>query len=216
MTLSPTAIAEKNKLGTDSLFLLCLAITIPGVSTPIRIVRDNAALTWCGYTWQCFPFEIDPIGNTNKGEIPQVVIRVANQNRVMEAYIQQYDTYCKTYGFSPIAVDVYVVNTKAIALDGDCDPECEYSFLLKQPKTNSQWATFTLGGDNVYSIRIPQGRVLKNVCRFKFKGVDGRCGYTGSATTCNKSLSSCRALGNSVRFGGFPGAGSGGLSIAST
>ena len=30
------------------------------------------------------------------------------------------------------------------------------------------------------------------------------CGYAGAETTCNKTLTRCRALGNQLRFGGFP------------
>lgn len=39
-------------------------------------------------------------------------------------------------------------------------------------------------------------------CQFTFK--DGRCGYSGIETKCNKTLSRCQALGNVTRFGGYP------------
>ena len=39
----------------------------------------------------------------------------------------------------------------------------------------------------------------------------GRCNYTGTETECNRSFSRCQELGNTIRFGGFPGVGSGGL-----
>ena len=50
---------------------------------------------------------------------------------------------------------------------------------------------------------------MKDFCPFKFKGV--QCGYKGDETECNKTLSRCRALGNSVRFGGEPTIPQGGL-----
>lgn len=210
--LSSIAIEEKNKLATDSIFLPCLSITIPGLTDPVRVVRDNQNLTWAGHTWIAFPFEIDEIGDNSKGEIPQVNIMVCNISRAIEAYLQEYDTYCKTYGFAPITVDLYVINTKAVTANPNCAPEVEHSFILKQPKTDSKWATFTLGASNVYTMRVPPGRILKNTCRFKFK--DSRCGYTGSGATCTKTLTACRAYGNSVRYGGFPGTGTGGILIA--
>jgi len=211
-TLSSIAIEEKNKLATDSIFLPCLEITIPGLDDPIRVVRDNQDLTWKTYTWVAFPFEIDEIGDTSKGEIPQIDIRVANISRAMESYLQAYDSYCKTNGYTPITVNIYVVNTKAILADGNCDPEVEHSFVLKQPKTNAEWATFTLGATNTYTIRVPQGRLLKNTCRYKFK--DARCGYAGEEVACDKTLVACRSYNNSDRFGGFPGVGTGGILIA--
>lgn len=35
----------------------------------------------------------------------------------------------------------------------------------------------------------------------KFKGL--QCGYAGAATTCDRSFTTCTALGNQARFGGF-------------
>ncbi len=56
LSLSSIAIEEKNKLATDSVFLICLEITIPGVAEPVRVVRNNEDLTWQGETWVAFPF----------------------------------------------------------------------------------------------------------------------------------------------------------------
>lgn len=85
-------------------------------------------------------------------------------------------------------------------------PETEYVFHLKQPKTSSKWATFTLGANNPFSKRFPLNRLLKNRCRYKqFR--NWRCGYAGAETTCDRTLARCRELGNSERFGGTPGVG---------
>ncbi len=211
LPLSSIAIEEKNKLATDSVFLICLEITIPGTGV-VRVVRNNQDLTWKGETWVAFPFELDEIGDTSKGEVPQVNVRVSNVSRALEAYLYEYDAYCKANGFEPITVKIFVVNTKVIQADGNAAPEVEHEFELKQPRTDSQWVTFVLGASNPFNRRFPQGRILKNVCRYRFK--DTRCGYSGAETACDKTLTRCRALGNSTRFGGFPGAGSGGLKIA--
>ena len=213
LSLSSIAIEEKNKLATDSVFLICLEIEIPGLDETVRVVRNNEDLIWKGETWVAFPFEIDEIGDVSKGEVPQVNVRVSNVSRALEAYLYEYDTYCKNNGFSPITVKIYVVNTKVIQADGDADPEVEHEFELKQPKTDSKWATFVLGASNPFTRRFPRSRIQKNSCRYRLG--DARCGYTGTATACDKTLTMCRALGNSTRFGGFPGGGSGGLKIAS-
>ena len=212
LSLSSIAIEEKNKLATDSSFLLCLKITIPGVAIPVRVVRNNADLTpWLGETWTAFPFDIDEISEV-RGEVPQVNVRVSNLSRAMEKYIQDYDIYCKNNGYKPIEVSIYVVNTKQVAANPTCDPEVEHVFELKQPRTDSRWATFVLGVANPFRRRYPQERILKNFCRFRFKSA--RCGYAGTAAACNKTLAQCRLLENSKRFGGFPGAGIGGLVVA--
>lgn len=208
LTLSSTVIDEKNALGTDSAFLVALEITIPGVVTPIRVVRNNENITWRGYEWLKFPFELEEISQGNKGEVPQVNLKVSNVSRVMEAYIQEYDTYTKINGYTPIEVTIYVVNSNDLA---NTTPAVEHDFILKQPKTSSMWATFVLSASNPYRRRVPQGRILKNHCRFRYK--DRRCQYIGALSTCDHTLTDCRAHSNSINYGGFPAAGTGGLSV---
>jgi len=218
LSLSSIAIEEKNKLVSDSVWLVCLKIVIPGEGNPIFVVRNNEDLTWNygsnpdPYIWQAFPFELDEVGDTSKGEIPKVTVKISNISRAMEFYVQQYDTYCKTYGYSPIDVYIYVVNTKVIADDVTAAPEVEHQFELVQPTMDAKWATFDLGAANPFNRRFPQGRLLKNFCRWRaFKG--SRCGYIGAATSCDRTLTQCRDYGNSERFGGFPGAGFGGIHV---
>jgi phage-related protein len=212
VSLSSLAIEEKNKLATDSVFLVALKITIPGEAEPIRVVRNNEDLTWQAETWTAFPFELDEIGDEAKGEVPQVIIRVANVSRVMETYLQAYDLYCKNSGWSPIEVSIYVVNTAQVAADPDSAPEVEHIFELKQPKTDSRWATFVLGASNPFNNRFPRNRIRKNQCQFRPLG-GTRCAYPGEESECNRTLSRCRDLDNSERFGGFPGVGHGGVIV---
>lgn len=207
LTISSTAIQEKNKLATDSIWYLMMEITIPGASpTVVRVVRNNEDVSWASQTWQAFPFEIDEVTDDGKGSVPRVDVRVSNVSRVMESYILAYDTYVKANGFSPITVKIFVVNSKNLA---SSTPEVEYWFELKQPKTNAKWATFTLGGANPYNQRFPPHRILKNHCRFIFKGT--LCGYSGGETVCNKTFARCTQLSNQNRFGGFPSVGKGGI-----
>lgn len=207
--LSSVVIEEKNKLFTDSVWLLALEITIPGVGTPVRVVRNNENITWRTYTWVAFPFEVDEYGEESKGEVPQFSIRVSNISQAMELYVADYDLYCKTNGYSPITVSIFALNSEDLAND---TPAGELFFELKKPKLDSKWATFVLGAANPFSKRFPQHRILKGHCRFIFKGT--LCGYTGGESVCNKTLPRCRELLNQTNFGGFPGAGYGGIRIA--
>jgi phage-related protein len=211
LLLSSIAIQEKNKLAGGAITLVCLKITIPGVAEPLRIVSDSQNLTWQGEMWGAFNFEVDEITDQSTGEIPRVDLRVANVNRVMDAYLRDYDAYTKANGYTPVEIYIYVVNKAVIDDDGNAAPEVEYLFELKQPKSSSRWATFTLGAPNYFTRRYPLNRILKNHCRFRFKAV--RCGYTGAGTSCSHTLSACRALGNSTRFGGAPGVGKGGIEV---
>lgn len=210
-TLSSIAIVEKNKLVTDSVFIVLMAITVPGLGSPIRITSNNETVSWQGYSWTPFPFDMDELVEESKGEVPQIVVKVGNVSRAMEQYLQDYDSYCKTNGFSPISCDIYVVNSKNL---GSATPEVQHTFDLKQTGTNAEWASFTFGANNIWNRRAPLNRIMRNQCRWIFKSTE--CGYAGATTTCNKTLSACRAMtggSNSVRFGGFPGVGNKGVRI---
>jgi phage-related protein len=211
LTLSSVAIQEKNKLASDSVFCVALEITIPDVVEPIRVINNSEDIAWNGSTWTAFPFVIEEISDVSSGEVPRVDVRVSNVNRIFESYLQTYDTYCKVNGFEPIEVSIFVINTLVCATVAT--PEVEHQFELKQPKTNSQWATFTLGASNPFARRFPQNRILKNHCRYKYKGSDHRCGSTHASANCTHTLTACRARLNSGRFGNAPGVGSGGFDV---
>jgi phage-related protein len=216
LPISSIAIEEKNKLATDSVFMIALEVIIPGVTDHIRIILNNQDIIWrdgAEKPWIAFNFEIEEIGDTSKGEVPQVEVRIANVSRALEAFIQEYDAWVKMNGFEPMEIYIYVLNSKAIAADPLCDPEVEHYFELKRPKFDNRWARFTLGVPNPNQKRFPGGRIMKDHCTYRrFKGA--RCGYIGTETTCNRTLTQCRAYNNSVHFGGAPGMGRGGIIVA--
>jgi hypothetical protein len=137
----------------------------------------------------------------------------------MEGYVQAYDLYCKTSGYSPIEVRILVLNSKDLSSGV---PVVEHVCELKKQKTDALWATFIVGAANPANKRYPKSRILKNHCRFLeiggFNypvGTAPLCGApAGSFTTCGGTLFACRERSNSTRFGGSPGVGSGGIQIA--
>jgi lambda family phage minor tail protein L len=213
LSLSAIAKQEKNKLGTDSVFLVLMEVTIPGEATPARVAMNTENVTWASQTWTAFPFELDDIVEESKGEVPSLTVKVGNESRVMEAYIQAYDTYCKANGFSPITVVIYVVNSKNL---GSATPESAHNFSLQSIKSDTKWVSFGLGASNPFRKRTPLARILRNQCRWIFKSTE--CGYSGATTTCNKTLTACRAMdggSNSIRYGGFPGVGNTAIKVGS-
>ncbi len=198
LPLSSIAIEEKNKLAnSDSVFLIALEIIIPGLPDSIKVVANTEDVTWRDDNWQAFPFEMEEITETDSGEVPRVDIRVSNVSREMEFYLHEYDRYTKLNGHQPVICHIYVLNT--LDLESG-DPVVSHEFELIQPKTNPQWATFTLGASNPFNRRFPQRRMIP-VCGWKFK--DARCRYSGSSRNCNKSFARCKQLNNTHRYGGF-------------
>jgi len=212
LTISEIARQEKNKLGTDSVWYilveLCLS-ELPSGSLPNeRIVSNAENVVWNGEIWQAANFKIDEIGDTVKDEIPRVAIMFANIDRSFQLIIQQYDTYCKNYGVTPVTIKIYFVNSKNL---GSSIPEVEYNFTIQELKSDANFVTIVLGGKSLYNKVFPTNRVIKNFCRFKYK--DGRCASTSHLTTCNKTINDCITRNNISRFGNFPNAGVRGLKI---
>lgn len=205
--ISQVAKEEKNKLNTDSVFLIALEITIPDVVDPIKIVNNNEDIVWNGVTYQAFPFEIEEFSDNTAGEITEFQIKVGNANNIIGSYLRVYDAYVKNNGFEPIQVSMSVINTNNLS---SATPEIQHLTTLIKPSISYEQVTFTLGGVNAYNKTVHK-KMYRNNCRFKFKST--QCGYSGSATTCNKTYSRCKELSNQTRFGGFPLIGNKGVSL---
>ena len=206
--LSDITKTEKNQLNSNSVWLSMLEINIPSVAETLRIVNNNEDITWKSFTWLKFPFELDEISQSANAETSQFQIKVGNVKNIIGQYIRQYDAYVKTNGFEPITVVLYIVNSKDLA---NTTPVYTTNLILTTSSLNHLEVSFTVSARDLFRARTPQTRMFPNSCRFKFKSA--LCGYTGSETQCNKSLSRCRQLSNSNRFGGFPAIGNQGVSI---
>ncbi len=209
LILDEKVIRDKNALHGGHPFLLLLEIAAPGVSDLLRVAMNTEDVVWRGETWQAVTFELEEISQGGGGEVPQVELRIANPDRMIEPYIEMYDLWVKKNGFEPIVVHIIVVNTVDLA-SGKAVVDHEYELI--SPKTSDKWVSFTLGASNPFNSRFPKDRLLKDHCRFKFK--DRRCKYQGPAASCGHTLAACRKLGNSHRFGGFPGIGKPGIYLA--
>lgn len=200
MTL--TTIRDLNALGTDSVLLIALEINIPSTPT-VYIVRNGEAVTFLGNEFIPFEFNIGEI-TAGKGETPQLQLQIDNTSRAIERYLIEYDTYLKLNGIdgNGITCELYVLNTNDLS-----EAVMTEYFELVDFKANNKMATFTLGTTSLFNKQYPPRKMYANFCSFKFR--DNRCQYSGLITTCNKTLSDCRARNNSARYGGYLGLGAG-------
>lgn len=204
LILSPAAYVEKNSLASNGVWIVLLEIFVPQLNDYIRVCTNNEDYEWNGQLWQSYPFEMDEIGDTTKGEVSQFAIKICNINGVVETYVDNAN------GATGSVVKMMVVNSNIPSTT----PEVEFEFSVKSTNIDSNWVTFVLGVVNPYSILIGQ-RMIRTGCRYNgpngtqngFKG--SRCKYVGTASDCNKTLTRCRELNNSHNFGGFPGIGIG-------
>jgi len=201
LPLSTAAIFEKNRLASSGAWILLCQITLTD-GTVIRVCQNDEDVIWNGEQWVAFPFEIDVIGFERKGEIPRAVAKVSNVTRAIEGYLQS--------GGGGVGSSVWLAVVHSDHLDLT-EPEIEADFICTSATSDAKWATFSLGAPSHFRRRVPQCRIRKNNCRFRFKSTE--CGYSGTETDCDKTLAACRSFNNSVRYGGFPGIGSGSVYV---
>lgn len=193
-TLSTAALIEKNKLSTDSAWLILLEVTIG--ATVLKLVANNEDILWSGDTWQAFPFELDTVGETGKGEIPAITVKVSNVTGEVQRLLEAND------GANGVPVVIRVINTDVTTTT----PELELSFVVESSTHDEQWITFRLTGANCLTRRVPRRRYLKNFCPFVYGGIE--CGVSAATMatypTCNRTSANCTERWNFIRFGGFP------------
>lgn len=191
LSLSAIAKAEKNKLSTESTFIILLDICLDEV---VRVCYNTDDVIWNGNLYQAFPFTIGEIGEDSDGSDPNVELQIDNVSQAMQYIVEE------SGGGNNTEVILRVVNSKGLDL---ATAEMEAHFVVQKCTVNQQYITFTLGSEYSARTRRPLNRYMKNNCPFKYKGL--RCGATSSLTTCNHTLQDCRTRKNSKRFGGFPG-----------
>lgn len=197
MTL--TTLHDLNSLSCDAL-VAALEIQVPSLDT-IYVVRNREAIIFNGNTYQPFEFQLGEV-SYSKSETPSIQLQIDNTSRALENYIIQYDTYLKENGIDGniIKCNIYVLNTNDLS-------EAIYSDYMELTdfSCDNQWVSFTLGTESLFNKTYPPRKMYQNFCSFKFK--DSACAYSGSLTTCNKTLTDCILRSNVTRFGGFVGKG---------
>lgn len=202
LEISNIAKVEKNKLSTNSVFLVMLEINIPSVEETIRIVSNTEDIVWNSHTWQKFPFEPEEIQESANAERSEFTIKVSNVNNIIGQYVRQYDVYIKQNGYEAVECVLYVVNSKDLE---NTNPLTSHNLTLTKSSLDHFEVRFTVGARDTYNSRIPNTRMFPNNCRYRFKSIE--CGYAGAQIDCDNTLSRCRELNNSGRFGGFPAIG---------
>lgn len=201
MTLK--TLKDLNALSMEGCILYALDIAIPDTEM-IYIVKNRENISYAGNSYMAFEFTIGDI-SSGKGETPTLQLSIDNSSLVMGRYAEAYDVYIKEHGTdgNTIKATLHILNTNDLSASIS-----DYYFELTDFKTTGAFATFNLGAKSLWNKTYPLRKIFANFCGFKFKDI--RCGYIGSLTTCNKTLSDCRLRGNSVRFGGYPGTGESG------
>lgn len=192
LALSAIAQKEKNKLSTDSAFLILLDIELG--DTTVHICYNTDDIVWNGNTYIAFPFEIGETQETTDGSDPTVELKISNVSKALQYEVEHSN------GGNGTNITMLVVNSENLNSN---KAEIEESYAVKKCSAREDYITFTIGCEYSARTRRPLNRYMKNNCPFKYKGI--RCGYNGDLPECKHTLMECRAHNNSKRFGGFSG-----------
>jgi len=198
--LPASAIIEKNRLATPNAFLLLLDVEI-GDSQKIYLARNTEDVVFNGNTYIAFPLEVDPVKQSSGGDIPTLSLRVANESRALEAYLEELD------GLVGKKVVLRIVNSAHLA-----DVALELTFDILATVPDAHWVTFTLGAPSPLRMRFPRHKYLADHCNWVPGGAE--CGCAAAAGVCAKTLAACRGYNNSRRFGGSIGLSNPGVRLA--
>lgn len=193
LTLPLALRLEKNKLVSTAPWLVLLDLTLAGGSH-LRLVRNTENITFGGYVYSAFAFEIGEAKSGGDGRIQGIQLRVANPQRFLQPYLEAEE------GLIASPVTLTVVHAGNLAED---HAELQLSWTVLAAKATEEWVVFSLGEQNPMRRRFPLLVSAPNTCNWVFKGAE--CAYAGEATACARTLEACRELANAPRFGGRPG-----------
>lgn len=209
--ISVAASLEKYKLSSGEQWFALVDITWPD-NTHLRLCQNVDDITFDAkdglgaQVYTGFSFDFGPLEEKSDGSIPTWAVRCSNVNRAVEALLEKYS------GGVGGMIAVYAVNGANL----NAEPEIALFFEIMKSGSDAQWVTFTLGAGSPFRILHPRHVYTSNRCMWVYKGVE--CGYTGAITTCSLRIdgtNGCRAHGNQLRFGAFPGIDSNGIRVVS-
>lgn len=165
--LPAAIIREKNRIASDSPFLVLLTITFPvDGATNFYLVSNTENITFQGQEYTAFPFTMAFPDESSKGELTFATLKIFNINPIFRPYIEE------TKGGIGATVTVAIVNTAYLA---ENYAELTATFDVLQSTISLPAITFKLGYRNLMLVRL-LGRYIAMHCKWPFKGV--RCAYS--------------------------------------
>lgn len=156
------------------------------------------------FTYKAYPCELESVDSNAAGELPETTFTVSNLHGLAAQYLRDYQ------GLVGRRVVARLVH-EALLTDPDDSFPIEYECIGSEASYAA--AVLRLGQLGLNDLQFPRGRYHRASCRFTYTTDGrGRCGYSGTRTSCDRTLDGddgCTAHLNDARFGGFasmPGA----------
>lgn len=174
-------------------FIFLYEINYTG-SSWLRYASWPSNVDFDGNTYIKYPIKHSGITENSAGQIDKVTLTIANVDRIIQSYIENYD------GMKEKEVRIKMVWSDDLA---DTSNYIEDIFHIEKVQVNERIAQFTLASKlDVLDLKLPKRRFFREYCQWIFKST--QCGYSGAESQCNKTFTRCKELNNFSRFGGFP------------
>ena len=211
MSLSLSAIQAKNSLDSKGVWFILITLYSPKLDITLRLVANTADIIWKGERFQAFPIKIGEFKEAVKGQLPSLSLQVSNAQRIVQGYVEQDPDFGSGW-----TATLDVIYLESPAEDGDIttdvDSELTMKFITTGVSCDEKWASISLGIMNPLREQMPFRKLSPTTCQAVFKDPSSGCPYSGTDTTCDKTLEACKTKfgeGNSIPFLGFPGIPSG-------
>ena len=204
--LSISNIELKNTLFDSGEWLVLLTFKNKDESIVIRVVNNPDDVVFGGETFQAFPFKIDEISESNKGELPKINITLSNVDRLVQAFIENDPDLGSGW-----SVHIDIVHSSALESGVS---EISYDFITMGASATETSAVFSCTMPNPLRYQFPRIRMLPNACQHTFK--KSGCIYNGPDESCKKTIQDCRlkfAGAKAIPFLGFPGISTGAIYV---
>lgn len=198
-SLSVASIIEKNRISSEVPWLVLLDIEVIDPSTlttveTLHLARNVDPVSFNGQTYAPASFDIEL--KSQAGEQQTISVSINDYTLAVQQRMQNYGG---GIGFN---VSIMVVNAGNLTQA----PEVIEYFQVVGAQTINYAVSFTLGAENNITKVFPRRRQMKDFCQWRYKSTE--CGYAGALPNCDLSLdgpNGCRAHGNVIHFGAFPG-----------
>lgn len=198
-SLSVATVIEKNRLASNTPFLICLDIDVIDPASgnlveTIHIVRNTEPVDFNGHRYEAANFDIEL--KQESGTQTSIRLAIKDYSRAVQQRMQAFG------GGVGFAVAVMIVNADALSQP----PEMTEYFDVIGAESANYVCTFTLGAENAIAKTFPRRRQARDYCQWRYKSEE--CGYTGSLPSCDLSLkgvNGCVVHQNVIHFGAFPG-----------
>jgi phage-related protein len=171
-------------------------------SGPIRIIDNDtlASLTYGGDSYTGAPLKIGDYKRDDNTEVAKISVEISNAGQAISSAVGNNGDVVTG---ADCTLTLVWLNTTDFTLLETPAPRVLFLGKANNLRFNIETASMDiesyLGG---YEASIPIRRYMPSCQWRKFK--DARCGYTGSATQCDRTLTTCKRYGNVENFGGFP------------